>query len=240
MLPRTLNLLILSLIFFAQLLPVAAQARTTATPVQAALRTPTPQGIEPPPPTQAATVSPTPIPAVRLRALDSSGNVNIRALPSLEGEILGTIAAGIEYQALRNFYRWYEFRYDLSPSGRAWVYGDLIEIVGDQSQIVVIDNPADIASAQAQNPGAGAADEDEQRTIAISTVQANADQSIELIQATVLPTFTPPAATPVSLTDQLEFQISERTPLTQLPPIVPIAVLGGLGLLGILASAIRR
>ena len=236
-----LNLLILSVVFIGLLLPVAAQARATATSVPAVLRSPTPESSQPIVPTQAPTASPTPLPAVRLQALASAGNVNIRNLPSLESEILGTIAAGIEHQVLRSFYRWYEFRYDISPTGRAWVYGDLVEIVGDQSKIVVIDNPADIAApAQGQNLGEGADSEDEQRTIAISAIRANTDQSVELVEVTALPTFTPPAATPVPLTDQRAFQTTESQPFTNLPPIVPIAVLGALGILGFLASAIRR
>jgi len=238
---RAAYLFALSLVLTGQLLPLWAQSRATATPVPAVLVTPTPEGRRLVTPTSTPTLSPTPLPAVRLRALDTAGNVNIRALPSLEGEILGTITAGIEYQVLRNYYRWYEFRYDLSPNGRGWIYGDLVEIVGDRSQIEIIENPADIAvSGSLQNLAEGEAGGEEQRTIAISTLRADSDQSIELVEVTALPTFTPPAATPASYADQLEFETTESTPWTNLPPIVPVAALAGLGFLGFLVNALRR
>lgn len=220
---------------------LAAQTGSTATPAAGVLSTPTRERRLQVTPTHTPEPSPAPLPAVRLRALDTAGNVNIRSLPSLEGEILGTIAGGVEYQVLRNYYRWYEFRYDLSPNGRGWVYGDLVEIVGDRSLIAVIENPADIAIADPlQNDTRGGADANEQRTIAISTLRADSNLSVELAAITVLPTFTAPAATPVSITDQLEFEATGRDSWTILPPIVPIAVLAGLGLIGFLVSVIRR
>lgn len=222
-------------------MPVLAQQRVTSTPVPAVLFTPTPEGRETVTPTPSTTPSPTPLPAVRLRALETAGNINIRAAPSLEGDILGTIAAGVEYEVLRNYYRWYEFRYELSANRRGWVYGDLVEIVGDRSRIQVIDNPADIAiPGPLQNGEDGETTEDEQRTIAISTFRADSDQSVVLIESTSLPTFTPPAATPASFTEQLERATGEPPPWANIPPLVPVAMLAGLGLLGFIINALRR
>ena len=181
----------------------------------------------------------TPLPAIRLQALASAGNVNVRALPSLEAEILGTIAAGVEYQVLRSFYRWFEFRTDLSQNGRAWVYGDLVELAGDRSQIEIIDDPVDI-SVPLDNQDSTTERAEAERDIAIATVQAGSVLSVELLESTALPTFTSPAPTPASITAQLELEAAEQPPWTQIPPAAPIAVLGGLGLLGFLISAIRR
>ena len=227
--------------FVLQMLPVSAQARATATPVSAVLVAPTPEGLERSEPTLAPTLSPTPLPATRLRALSSAGNINVRALPDLESEILGTIADDREYQVLRNYYRWYELRYDLSPNGHAWVYGDLVEILGDRSLIIVIENPDEIELVgQVQNlPGDGGA-EAEARTIEISTIQADSAQSVERVAVTALPTFTRPAPTPVSFTDQPQIATNGPRPWTGIPPIFPIALLGGLGVLGFLISALRR
>ncbi|MYD09552.1 MAG: hypothetical protein F4X02_05840 [Chloroflexi bacterium] len=217
-----------------------AQARSTATPVVAVIITPTAEGEDPPTPTSTATLSPTPLPAVRLRARSTAGNINVRALPNLESAVLGIIVDATEYQVLRNYFRWYEFRYDASPNGRAWVYGDLVEIIGDRSLIEVIDNAAEIERpGQAEDLLAGGGEGDSQRTIAISTVQAGADQSVELAVATVLPTFTRPPPTPASINDQVQIEAGIQNSLLQVPPILPIAVLGGLGLLGLLISAIR-
>lgn len=221
-------------------LPSWAQARATATPVVAVIITPTAEGQDPPTPTSTATLSPTPLPAVRLRARSTAGNINVRALPNLESAVLGIIVDATQYEVLRNYYRWYEFRYDASPNGRGWVYGDLVEIIGDRSLIEVIDDAAEIESpGQAEDLLAGGADDESQRTIAISTVQAGADQSVELAVATVLPTFTRPPPTPASINDQVQIEAGIQNSLLQIPPILPIAVLGGLGLLGLLISAIR-
>lgn len=238
---RATCLLAITFALTARIHPLLAQTRASATPVPVVLLTATPEGREQITPTDTASPSPTAQPAVRLRALGTAGNVNIRALPSLDGDILGTIAAGVEYQVLRNYYRWYEFRYDPAPSGRGWVYGDLVEIVGDRSLIVIIDNPADIAAqAPIQGQSPSQTNSDDQRVLAISTIQADSDQSIEVLRATALPTFTPPAATPASFTQQLEVESGERPPWTSVPPIVPVAVLAGLGFLGFLLNALRR
>ncbi len=236
--PRLRALVALCLLMLGTATQISAQAGATATPVRARLSTPTPEGLEAPRPSPSPHVTPTPLPAVRLRVLETAGNVNVRALPSLDSEILGTLGPGVEYQALRSYYRWFEFRYDLSKTGRGWVYGDLVEIIGDRSKIVIIDNPSEITAPVAAQPQVAAADEE--RTIAISTLRANSDVSVELSQATRLPTFTPPAATPASFAEQLEFKTAEQPPWTDLPPIMPIALLGAMGVFGFLLNLLRR
>lgn len=219
--------------------PGSASAQATSTPVPAVLLTPTPEGRNVVLPTNTLAPTSTPLPAIRLQALASAGNVNVRALPSLEAEILGTIAQGVEYQVLRSFYRWYEFRTDISPNGRAWVFGDLVELTGDRSQIEIIEDPSDISTPLEIEASSGDSAQVE-RDIAISTIQAGSAQSVELVEITALPTFTSPAPTPASISAQLEFEAAERPPWANIPPIAPIALLGGLGLLGLLISAIRR
>lgn len=237
---RLLLQLTWALLLCCQISPVWAQA-ASATPVPAVLNTPTPAGQQPLPPTSTATLSPTPLPSVRLRALSNAGNINVRARPNLESEILGIIGDAAEFQVFRSYYRWYEFRYDASPNGRGWVYGDLVEIVGDSTQIEVIDDAAEIERpGQAEDLLNASADEEAERTIAISTVQADSALSVELADITALPTFTRPAPTPASVTGQIQIEAGIQDALPAIPPIVPIAVLGGLGLLGLLISALRR
>ena len=237
---RLLLLVICAFCSWCHSMPAWAQARSTATPVAAVIITPTPEGLDPPTATSTATLSPTPLPAVRLRALSSAGNINVRALPNLDSNILGIIADATEYRVLRNYFRWYEFRYDPSPNGRGWVYGDLVEIIGDSSLIEVIDNADDIERpGQAENLLA-TADDERQRSIAISTVRADSAESVELAGETALPTFTRPAPTQASPNEQIQIEAGIQDSLLHIPPILPIAVLGGLGLLGLLISAIRR
>ena len=219
-----------------------AQGGADATAVRAILVTPTPEGAQAFAPTITPSFTPSPLPAARLQALQTAGNVNVRALPDIESDLLGTIAHGTLYPALRNYYRWYELRFDLSPNGRAWVYGDLVTIEGDRSKIEVIDNldavvlpgvqsltDGDNAEAAGANP----------RTIEIATLEADAASAVEVIDATPLPTFTPPATQPPFF-DRLEVVEASEPRLLNLPPLVPILALVGLGFAGLLISLLRK
>ena len=222
--------------------PFLAQGGADATPVRANLVTPTPEGAQALAPTITPSFTPTPLPAARLQALQSAGNVNVRALPDIESDLLGTIAHGSLYPVLRNYYRWYELRFELSPNGRAWVYGDLVTIEGDLSVIEVIDNLDAVAL-----PGGLAltgVEDDEQaganpRTIEIATVEADAASAVEVVDATPLPTYTPPATQP-PFVHQLEIVEASEPRLLNLPPLVPILALAGLGFAGLLISLLRR
>lgn len=220
---------------------IYAQGADDATPVRASLVTRTPESAQVLAPTITPSLTPTPQPAVRLQALQSAGNVNVRALPDIESDLLGTIAHGTLYPVLRNYYRWYELRYELSPNGRAWVYGDLVTIEGDRSLIAVIDTlnaiepPSGIALSGGPNAEEAGANP---RTIEIATVEAEAAIAVEVVDATALPTFTPPATQP-PFAHQLEAVEAAQPPLLNLPPLVAILALAGLGALGLLISLFR-
>lgn len=212
----------------------ALAQRASATPVPAVLVRATPDIV--PANVEAPTVPPiaSDLPAVRLQALASAGEVNVRALPDVESPLLGTIANGRTYPVLRNYFRWYEFRFDLSPSGRAWVYGDLVELDGDLSQIAVIDNLDEVSAGEA-----GGADQADDRTIELATAPAESAQSRAILASSPLPTFTPPAATQSPIGDQLRIAASDDSRAQDVPPILPILALGGLGILGVLISLLR-
>ena len=212
---------------------LSAQTRPSATPVSAVLVTPAPENLQVLPPTLTPPPIATEIPAARLQALQTAGNVNVRPNPDIDSDILGTIAHGTEYAVLRSYFRWYEFRYDLSPTGRAWVYGDLVSVSGDISLIEVVDDPIALAG---QALGAAAADD---RTVALATVPAEADLSIAFAAASPLPTFTYPATQAAAFSEQLEVRQATDQPLGDLPPLFFIAVLGGLGVIGLLIGLIR-
>lgn len=220
---------------------VLAQANTEATPLRANLVTPTPEVPQDAAPTITPSSTPTALPVARLQALESAGNVNVRALPDIESDLLGTIAHGTVYPALRSYYRWYELRFDPSPGGRAWVYGDLVTIEGDPSQIEVIDNldaillPGGFADSPSDSGQAG----ESPRTIEIATVEAGGARAVEVVDVSPLPTFTPPATQP-PFVDQLEFAEAEDRRWLDLPPLAPILALAGLGFCGLLISILRR
>ena len=165
----------------------------------------------------------------------SAGEVNVRALPDVESERLGAIVSGNVYPVLRRYFRWYEFRYEVSPNGRAWVYGDLARVDGDLSQIIVIEDYAEIA----RGLGAGASTAEE-RTIELATLPAAAGQPVEGLGTSPLPTFTPPAATQSPLGNPLRRADRAGARRADMPPILPILVMGGAGILGLLISLLRR
>lgn len=219
-----------------------AQAPASATPVPAVLFTRTPDSVQQATPTVTLTFSPSPLPSARLQALASAGNVNVRQFPDIESEILGTIASGTEYPALRKYYRWYELRYDLSPTGFAWVFGDLIQISGDATLIDGVDD-LDISVIVNQSLDlltTAAAAEESDRAVQVATNRPDHLQRAALAVATRLPTFTPPAPTRAPLTAQAVQETEEAGTLPNLPPIVPIVALGGLGAIGLLVSLLRR
>ena len=213
-----------------------------ATPAPARLVTRAPEPVAGQAPTITPSFTPTELPGASLQALQSAGNVNVRALPDIESELLGTIAHGTLYPAVRRYYRWYELRFNLSPNGRAWVYGDLVTIEGDPSQIETVDNLEAVVNAAFAN--AGAVDDADQsgvnpRTVAIATLAEDEGRALEVVDATPLPTFTPPPTRSPSV-DQLDVVDANEQRLLNLPSLVPILALAGLGSLGLLISFLRR
>ena len=223
---------------------MSAQVRQTPTPITANLFTPTPFGLQQFAPTVTVTSTATPPGPALLEALESAGNVNVRAAPDINSERLGTIAFGTQYPALRRYFQWYELGYEQSPNGRAWVYGELVEITDDGDQIEVVET---LELANAPAPGAvetaPAADETaaaNARILNAPTAAEAAERSREAAAATALPTFTYPsnflalASTPDALPNR------ETTDNADLPPLFPILMLGGFGIVGLLVYSIRR
>ena len=233
----------LLLILSSQAALAFAQVRQTSTPITADLFTPTPLNRQQLAPTVTLTMTPTPPGPVLLEARESAGgNVNVRAAPDVNSERLGAIAFGTRYPVLRQFFLWYELRYDPAPNGKAWVFGELVEISGDISQIEVVDRWEDAPAAAIDE-----AAPDTQETTAANARVLNAPTAVEaleqvdeVIAATALPTFTYPpnflasAATPAALPN------SEAADSADLPPLFPIIMLGGFGMVGLLVYSIRR
>lgn len=239
---RTGRWMALLLILSSQAALAFAQVRQTSTPITADLFTPTPLNRQQLAPTVTLTMTPTPPGPVLLEARESAGDVNVRAAPDISSERLGAIAFGTRYLVLRQFFLWYELRYDPAPNGKAWVFGELVEISGDISQIEVIerweDAPAAIDETAPDTEETTAANN--ARVLNAPTAVEALEQVDEVIAATALPTFTYPpnflasAATPAASPN------SESTSSADLPPLFPIIMLGGFGMVGLLVYSIRR
>ena len=253
---RSIVLIMLYLLVF-QITPSIAQVRQSPTPIIVNLITPTPniqQSVATVTPTFTATAKG----PVLLEAKESSGNVNIRAEPDPDGERLGGITFGTQYPVLRQYYSWYELQYDLSPSGRAWVYGELVDIVGDISEIAVVDtleviptqNAGDIQSTETWiaitvAPGGEQTATASARILGVPTLIENSDIVIDLA-ITPLPTFTYPSDVVAIAPTKDDFINSENDNSTQnnstgkIPPLFAVVMLGGFGIIGLLVNSLRR
>ncbi len=93
-----------------------------------------------------------------LQAKEDAGDVNVRSDADINGERIGSIRFGDTYVVLGRRFRWYQFQFDTSPSGRGWVFDELVDIIGDESAIPNLDeevlptiDPAISAATETQN-----------------------------------------------------------------------------------------
>ena len=131
MLRRTFALVMICM--WAGTSPLMAQELVTSTPVLINVPTEAAPAIEVVV-TPSATWTPTSS-AVMIEAKEGAGEVNVRAEADIESERLGTIRAGEFYPVLGRYFRWIQFQFDSSPTGRGWVFDELVNIVGDESTI---------------------------------------------------------------------------------------------------------
>jgi hypothetical protein len=214
--------------------------------------------------TPTATYTPTPPGAALLEAFTEA---NVRAEPDPESELLGTIRAGDLYTVIGRYYRWYQFRYDQTPGQTGWVFDELVQITGDESQIrdltedaVPTTDPTSVAGtatieAITQTPGGILTATAEAVIIPLPVQPGNGGATPETANSSsVLPTFTYPpdvAVTPPESAYKAANATFDSTPtlvpnslefvVTEgAPPIVPILVLAGIGLFGLVISTFRR
>ncbi len=227
-------------------LPIYAQVRQTPTPITANLFTPTPRNRQQFAPTVTPTFTATPPGTILLEARESAGNVNVRAAPDLDSERLGSIAFGTRYPLLRQYFRWYELAYDLSPTGKAWVYDELVEVIGDANRIKVIDalvvdiEITQTAIAIETVPGAKETATANARVLNAPTASEADVQGNGRIAATAPPTFTYPPDILAAAPTLTVMSDSANGNDSDLPPLFPILMLGGFGSIGLLIYSIRR
>lgn len=237
-------------VFQHSVIPADAQALVTATPARITLPSPTPlpavqQDVTPtytPTSEQAASA----LTGVLLEARSDSGAVNVRAEPDPNAEILGTINVGTQYPVTGRYFRWLRLVYERSPSGTAWVFDGLVDIIGDSATIPEIDpfaqptpDPLIVGATQTAElilvtPGG----ESVQGTPLPERLQEGSGSG-------PLPTYTypPDLAAFVSTDPAVQPASDSAVPADSgaaVAPIIPIVVLGSFGLLGLAVSALRR
>ncbi|MCA9913557.1 MAG: SH3 domain-containing protein [Anaerolineae bacterium] len=239
---------------------VQAQPRITDTPLPVVI----PQNTAPP--TSLSLLTPTPsftptpeAPLVTLEAAAPAADINVRDFPDVTCNRLGSLDLGQQYPVTGVYFQWYQFEYAASPTGRAWVFADLVTINGDQATIPAVDpnvqptaeSPEDIGTATAAalllTPEIAESATAQARILTLPADEVRSGDGF-------LPTFTPPPDIAVRRPTEV---ISDITPTpeggniatqflneldvpTSLPPIVPIAGLIGVGVLGLFVASIRR
>ena len=244
---------------------VSAQELVTSTPVRINIPSEVAPVVEEAVVTPTATWTPTPS-AVLIEVKEGAGEVNVRAEADIESELLGTIRAGEFYPVLGRYFRWIQFQFDSAPSGRGWVFDELVNVIGDESIIPdlsqgplptvdpIIDASTQTQAAITRTPGGILTITAESRILPVpgqvedeGLVGEAPAGSFEDGVPNILPTFTYPpniiAAAPTVVEPVQTITSPQSVPLTvpdRLPPIFPILALGGAGLLGLVISALRR
>jgi hypothetical protein len=248
------SLIILFLLVCAP--PVLSQ-RITDTPVPVNL--PDIQSVQPTnvllsTPTTTPTATPE-LPSVLLQAIDTPQNINVRDYPDVIGAYLGSLEPEEQYEVTGRFFSWYQFRYETAPDGLGWVFGQSVRIIGDDSDIPIID--PDAAPTPVEDPTLEA-----QLRLLTPDVANTATASARILSVPTdeffgngqqfPPTYTPPPdVVALAPTQSIGLQASPTPPSSlidatiesvasgDIPPILPILGLGVFGLLGLLISLIR-
>ena len=203
-----------------------------------------------------ATRTPTPLGIALLEAKEFA---NVRAEPSTEAAQLGTIRIGETYNVIGRYISWIQFEYPPSPTGRGWVFGELVNLTGNIENIPEIDPFAGQTQVDSAAQGATATQGILTQTpggvltaTAVSGLLAQPGVMTATLEGTpaILPTFTfPPGMVALAPTagaavsPESTSENAPPVPVTNdggIPPIAPILILGAVGLLGLALSSLRR
>lgn len=244
---------------------VGTTAQIFITPTTARVVIPTQQVIPtigPAQPTPFPTFTPTEEGGPRLQLAADATSANIRAEADLSADIVGSIAPGEQYEVTGRYYEWYQVRLQPGSPGRGFVFGALVEVLGDEALIpdltidpVPTDDPAIIAGTQTaeaiQNSPGG------ELTLTASVQEIAAPGSDQVLPGNdsnnvpgsapareILPTFTYPPNI-VAQAPDLNI-VASPTPQTGLnistedgvPPIALVVVFAGAGTIGILLGGL--
>lgn len=252
----------------------ATQARTpddvsqvvvSPTPLRVIISTSTPLPTSGVPPTEVPpSFTPTEEGPAQLEVSADSSEVNVRAEPDIEADILGVIRTGERFTVTGKYFRWYQIRFDPSPNRTAYVYEELVAIVeGNPANIPDLTESllptqdtsflvaTETAAAIALTPGFELTITADARVIEAPSGQnsAAAEVTDEVGNRIILPTYTYPpnvaaqaptsapveAAEPTADPSRISLRVDEG-----IAPIVPIVVLATLGIVGLLITTLLR
>jgi len=235
----------------------------TPTPARVIIPTSAPLPTAGEPPTPTATFTPEPEGPVQLEARQEAGPVNVRAQADPNSDRLGSIQYGEQYVVLGRYFRWLQIRFEPSPSRVAYVFEELVDIIGDESQIpdltqeelptedLSLLEPTLTWEALQLTPGAEETlRAQNEREITAPGADSEGDvPSGDGDEFGVMPTFTyPPNVVAQAPTEMPVMDVTSTPDPARLninvsdgvAPILPIVLLGALGVIGILLSLLRR
>jgi len=223
-----------------------AQGFPTATDTPSILQLPTatPTILGGPTATPSRTPSYTPVIAQAI------GQINLRSGPGTNTDIVGQLQPGDTVPVLGQSlqFRWLVVAWKDGPNGQAWVYKDVVVIIGDLTTVPIMEppppptlDPSQAAAGQTATvlfATPGAADTATANFLAQPTGAFTITPDAGAAIAAAVPTFTPPADLPNNLS------IPTGTPNTQnksgIPPAVVIIGLAAMGVLFLGLGLIRR
>lgn len=222
----------------------------TATPGSVQLPTSTATAT---PPAPTATRTPTSQGPALIEA--KNPDTNVRSGPDITNDRLGQIQPGERYVVTGRRFKWLRIQYPNTPTGVAWVFEDVVNIIGEADLIPELDleqlptiDPTEAANqetliAATLTPG-GVLTLTAQAFVTpqgVFTLDPAATRPT-LAPGERLPTFTfPPFTnTPIPIGDIQAPPPSNSNDSTQFAPAIPILGLAALGLLGIFIGIFRR
>ena len=180
--------------------------------------------------------------------LEAYMEANLRAAPDINSEQVGMIVNGDLYPLIgqASGRPWLQIEYEDAPGGKAWVYVDLVEVLGDISRVPFVSmdelpTPDMTRQAIAQTAEViqltpGAVEAATATAFYQQAVSGQESAGTEEVVVGTLPTFTEPPSlpqyTPIPET-------SAENEENSLPPIYPIGILTILGLASWILGFIR-
>jgi hypothetical protein len=197
------------------------------------------------------TATPSRTPTLTPVLADAIGEANLRSGPGLDFEIVGTLVAGNPVPVIGRSVRfpWLLVAWEDAPNGQAWVFDQLVQVIGDITTVPIVEEPeaptSDATQASIQETAAvllqtpGAAETATATAFAVPTgLLSQTPESGGGAPAGSLPTFTPPP--PYVQPEALETPEAADTRQGLIRPAVVIIALGAMGVLTLVVGLLRR
>jgi hypothetical protein len=232
-----------------------AQAAGSASPILQVTSTPGSGQVQLPTATATVlggpTATPSRTPTLVPVLADAIGEANLRSGPGLDFDIVGTLVAGNPVPVIGRSVRfpWLLVSWEEAPGGQAWVFDQLVQVIGDITTVPVVEEPeaptSDATQASIQETAAvllqtpGAAETATATAFAVPTgLLTQTPNAGGGAPAGSLPTFTPPQ--PYVQPEAVQEVLDDDSGGGLIQPAVLIIALGAMGVLTLVVGLLRR